>query len=263
MNSSAEPSLLPVNVRSAPPALRVFISYTGDDLKTYADTVAGVVTRLQWVPIYHQNWVSSGRPTVSGCLQMVQSCDILVVLVAHRYGWVPPIEEGGDGKKSITWMEVDHARQLSIPVLPYLIDEENYPWLLIHIEKLTNPEAGAQLNCFKAELKKTIAGFFGECHALALDVTIALKDAAEELLRTRRDKKVEQIKQKVNALFRTLCNQSEQSEVCVDWSDLSKHLKELELMIGKVGTASDAAQLLRNQPTSMPLWDAIGGARTR
>ena len=85
--------------------LRVFIAYTGEDLSEFADEVVNVVRRLQWTPIDHRDWAPSGRPSVQECRERVQSSDILVLLIAHRYGWVPTPEEGGDGETSITRLE--------------------------------------------------------------------------------------------------------------------------------------------------------------
>jgi hypothetical protein len=163
-------------------AIRVFISYTGEDLSAHAEAVAQVVTTLQWVPVDHKNWPSTGRPSVAECRAMIDRCNVLVVLVAHRYGWVPPIEEGGDGFTSITWLEVQHARAIDIPVIPYLVDED-YPWLPGHIEERTNPEVRKPLESLKTELRKGLAGTFGHPTELKALVAVALPQAVAPLLR--------------------------------------------------------------------------------
>jgi hypothetical protein len=104
--------------------MRVFISYTGEDLADHAAVVADAVRRLEWVAVDHRDWGASGRPSVSECKGRVLSCDILVVLVAHRYGWIPSKDEDGDGTTSITWLEVKTARDSGRQVLPYLIDPD-------------------------------------------------------------------------------------------------------------------------------------------
>jgi len=75
---------------------RVFVSYTGRDLTQHADAVASVIRRLEWIAIDHRYWSPNGRPSVSECKRNIESCDMLVVLIAHRYGWVPTTQEGGD-----------------------------------------------------------------------------------------------------------------------------------------------------------------------
>ena len=87
---------------------RVFVSYTGQDLEPHAEVVSDMVRKLNadternWVAIDHKFWSPTGRPSVKECMEQVARCQILVVLVAFRYGWVPSAEEGGDGESSIT-----------------------------------------------------------------------------------------------------------------------------------------------------------------
>ena len=96
---------------------RVFVSYTAQDLEVHADIVSDVVRKLEWVAIDHKFWSPSGRPSVSECIEHVESCQILVVLTAHRYGGIPSVEEGGDGERIITWIEVDHARDIGLEAM--------------------------------------------------------------------------------------------------------------------------------------------------
>ena len=103
---------------------RVFISYTAEDLTDHASVVADVVRRLEWVAVDHRYWGASGQRSVQECKSRVLSCDILVVLVAHRYGWIPSLAEGGDNATSITWHEVNWARASALPVLPYLVNPD-------------------------------------------------------------------------------------------------------------------------------------------
>src|SRR5580704_7152922 len=58
---------------------------------------------------------------------MVAQADALICIVAHRYGFVPPPEQGGDGERSITWLEVDAAKRAGKPVFVFLLDPKA-PW---------------------------------------------------------------------------------------------------------------------------------------
>ena len=64
---------------------------------------------------------ASTEPVVSECLRYAKEADVLVGIIAHRYGWEP------DGKKSITEMEYDAVTER----LMFLID----PTLPVNIEK--------------------------------------------------------------------------------------------------------------------------------
>jgi predicted acylesterase/phospholipase RssA len=160
----------------------VFISYTGEDLSAHADAIAQVVTTLQWVPVDHRNWPATGRPSVAECRSMINRCDVLVVLVAYRYGWVPTRDEGGDGFTSITWLELQHARAIGIPILPFLVDDD-YPWLPSDIEERTNPGVREPLETLKAELRRGLVNTFRNPAELKTLVAIALPQAVAPLLR--------------------------------------------------------------------------------
>lgn len=68
-------------------------------------------------------FAASGGPPLRVCLDKVSPCDVLVVIVAHRYGWVPPDQPGGD-TKSITWLECERAERDGKKVLAFLVDKD-------------------------------------------------------------------------------------------------------------------------------------------
>ena len=53
---------------------------------------------------------------MDACLKGVHEADLFVGIIAHRYGWEP------DGKKSITEMEYDEAKNNDIGCLMFQID---------------------------------------------------------------------------------------------------------------------------------------------
>jgi hypothetical protein len=152
--------------------MRVFISYTAEDLADHAGVVADVVRRLEWIALDHRDWGASGQPSVSECKRRVLSCDILVVLVAHRYGWIPSKDEGGDDTTSITWLEVKWARASGLQVLPYLVNPDA-SWPVKLIEGLRERDILQRLEAFKADLRQYISGFFGSDPA-SLEKTLPL-----------------------------------------------------------------------------------------
>ena len=56
----------------------------------------------------HENWPATGGLPLDECLKRVSKADVLVVIIAHRYGWVPP-EQGVGEYKGITWLECEEA----------------------------------------------------------------------------------------------------------------------------------------------------------
>ncbi len=108
--------------------LRVLISSTAIDLEDHRKAVLDGILRLEHLPIAMEHFGAIARPPLEVCREKVLTSDVVVVTVAHRYGWVPSEEQGGDGEKSITWYEVDFALAEGIPVLAYLVDPA-HPWL--------------------------------------------------------------------------------------------------------------------------------------
>jgi hypothetical protein len=74
-------------------------------------------------------FTASTRPTVEECRRFAKEADVLVGIIAWRYGWEP------DGKKSITEMEYDAAKQRlmflidpSLPVKPEMDYDPGPEW---------------------------------------------------------------------------------------------------------------------------------------
>jgi tetratricopeptide (TPR) repeat protein len=107
--------------------LRVFLSSTAVDLVEHREKVVKAIARLGDQPIHMEAFVAGPNAPVETCKGYVDSADTLVVLVAWQYGWVPQPEDGGDGKKSITWIEVEAALDAGKPVFSFIIDP-SFPW---------------------------------------------------------------------------------------------------------------------------------------
>ncbi|MCX6631890.1 MAG: SUMF1/EgtB/PvdO family nonheme iron enzyme, partial [Candidatus Solibacter sp.] len=106
----------------------VFISSTSDDLKEYREQAAKAARASGFAPRMMEDFPASGHaPTLPACLKMVAEAEVVVAIVAHRYGWVPEDPSNPDAK-SITWLECDHARKLGKEVLAFLVDPRYEGW---------------------------------------------------------------------------------------------------------------------------------------
>ncbi len=157
-----------------------FISYTAEDLAAHADVVSSVLRKLRVTPIDHRDSDATGAPSVAWCMEQIEQADILIVLVAERYGWVPPTAQGGDGIKSITWMEVEHAQKKNKIVLAYILTEDA-AWPMNLVESKKNPGILPLLNKFKDELKKNVSGFFTDAKSLDGPISRNVPKALEKL----------------------------------------------------------------------------------
>ena len=104
----------------------VFISSTVEDLAGYRRAADEGARIARCFPEVHELWVARDHPPLDECLERVRKADVLVVIVAYRYGWVPP-DQAGTERKSITWLECEEAAKHGREVLAFLVDEAA-PW---------------------------------------------------------------------------------------------------------------------------------------
>lgn len=117
--------------------MRVFVSSTSEDLRDYRGVARNVVLKMGWYPEMMENFGADSSPTVETCRQRIKSCDLLLLLVAFRQGWVPASDQGGNGIDSITALELAYAREQNIAVLAMVADDD-WP------QKYTEEEAQAR-----------------------------------------------------------------------------------------------------------------------
>ena len=81
-----------------------FISSTSEDLKEYRVAARDAAIAAGFLPVMMEYFAAGEGPPLGVCLDKVSPCDVVVVIVAHRYGWAPCDQPDGDAK-SITWLE--------------------------------------------------------------------------------------------------------------------------------------------------------------
>ena len=100
----------------------VFISATSEDLQEYRQAARDAVLMAGMRPEMMEYFGASGRPPLAECLARLSDCDLVIVLVARRYGWIPSHSSNPE-EKSITWLECEHAVALGKELLVFLLDE--------------------------------------------------------------------------------------------------------------------------------------------
>ena len=144
--------------------LDIFLSSTSEDLREDRDTVVEGLGGLGQFTVRMESFGAKPTKPLTACRKEVEGCDALIVLVGHRYGWIPGTEDGGDGEKSITWWEVTWALDAGKPVYAFLVDLKA-PWTgpreqdaLVaaanEAESLTTWRAVKRLQAFRAFLEK-------------------------------------------------------------------------------------------------------------
>ena len=107
----------------------IFLSSTSKDLQVYRNKVSDMIGRMGQTTIRMESFGAQPNKPLDTCRKEVEQCDALIVIVGHRYGWIPGKEEGGDAERSITWWEVAWALNAArpVPVYAFLIDPDS-PW---------------------------------------------------------------------------------------------------------------------------------------
>ena len=176
------------------PVLRIFISSTAIDLTGYRDKVRDAVLRLENLPIAMETFSALGGAPAPECMRMAAEADAVVCIVAHRYGYVPPLELGGDGERSITWLEVGAAKRAGKPVFAFLVDTKA-PWTEVKEQDrlVSEPEKAAEvfkavqkLQEFKAYLGRGFRQTFSSAEELAKLVAITLANFTPQATATAR-----------------------------------------------------------------------------
>jgi len=166
----------------------VFISSTSDDLKEHREQAAKAARSIGFSTRMMEDFPASGHAlSLQACGEMVAEAEVVVVIVGHRYGWVPDDPSNPDAK-SITWLECEHAWNVTKKeVLAFLVDPKEDKWPLDQYEgyRLTserkkpgileeverNEESLAK---FKKELSRYVRGTFTDPSSLRPLVSEAL-----------------------------------------------------------------------------------------
>src|SRR5215475_10836892 len=100
--------------RSAP--MKVFLSSTAQDLQAYRQIADDTILRLSMDVVGMERFGPLPGEPVMECERKARESDIVVCMVAHRYGFVPE-----KGKGSITRREVEAARAAGKAVLVWIV----------------------------------------------------------------------------------------------------------------------------------------------
>jgi hypothetical protein len=162
--------------------MKVFISSTSEDLKDYRAVARLTVLDVGWFPEMMEHFGAMPEATVEACYKKLVGCDLMILILAWRQGWVPAKEQGGNGEDSVTALELQFAREHQIPVLAFMADK-SWPGDLWEDTDV----ARAWVKKFRNELNLPATFFFNEDAPEKPDFRANLKkalvDYKEELLK--------------------------------------------------------------------------------
>jgi hypothetical protein len=131
------------------------ISSTARDLPEHRKEAMDACLRQGMFPEMMEHLPASDAEAISASLTMVDAADIYVLILAHRYGYVP--KTNSPDQISITEMEYDRAVGRKIPRLVFVMDK-SHP---ITIDDVEQGEGAIRLERFKDRVgTANIVNFF-------------------------------------------------------------------------------------------------------
>lgn len=114
--------------------MKVFLSSTALDLVAYRKVADDTILRMSQEAVVMERFGPLPGEPVAECERKARESDVVVCIVAHRYGFVPD-----KGLGSITRREVEAARAAGRKVLVWIVADD-YPWTeKKEQDLLTNP----------------------------------------------------------------------------------------------------------------------------
>lgn len=102
--------------------MKVFLSSTAQDLEAYRRVADDTILRLEQQSVAMERFGPLPNTPVEECERLARESDVVVCIVAHRYGFVPE-----KGRGSITRREVEAAHKAGKAVLVWIVSDD-HPW---------------------------------------------------------------------------------------------------------------------------------------
>jgi hypothetical protein len=149
---------------------KLYLSSTFQDLHAHREAVYKAVRRLGHKVELTDGFVASDRPVLETALEEVGASDVFVLLVAWRYGYVPPSQT-----HSITELELNAARARHIPCLVFIVPE-SAAWPLAYVDQ--DP---TEIRRFRRRLEEEfLVSYFTSPDDLALRIAAGLQEWTAE-----------------------------------------------------------------------------------
>lgn len=142
--------------------IRVFVSSTMDDLESERDAVVRRIAEFNFEPVNAEGWLPDGSSSWERIERELRSSHLLVLISGKRYGWIPEEGPGSGRDLSVTHLEADYARNLGIPIIPFL--------KRLKYGSPSDSEDAKRRDSFRKEIMKWSKGLFVTEFDLASDL---------------------------------------------------------------------------------------------
>src|SRR5437660_8550819 len=152
---------------------RVMISSTARDLPEHRKEVMDACLRQGMFPIMMEHLPASDNEAITASLEMVDEADIYLLILAHRYGYVPAANN--PERLSVTEHEYNRAIERKIPILTFAMHAD-HPVKAADVEK---GEGAEKLEAFKNRALLKGTNFFSSSADLRAHVINSLSHHRE------------------------------------------------------------------------------------
>lgn len=128
-----------------PPAFRVFVSSTYTDMLPYREAIRTAINKADCIPYGMERFGATSVPPIETCYEELASSQIYICAIGMRYGSIDETSQ-----KSYTQLEYEKAKELGLPILAFLVDEDKVEFKAKDIDR---GEGGVKLDQFKREIK--------------------------------------------------------------------------------------------------------------
>lgn len=156
----------------------VMVSSTTLDLPEHRDKVLDAILRRGCFPRMMEHATATGETALDFSLRLVDLAEVYIGIFGYRYGFIPNDPVKNPNKLSITELEYRRALERGIPVRCFFMGDD-HPGPKVSERKNfyeTDPDKEVKLEALKAEIGKTVVGFFNSPQELHGHVFQALTD---------------------------------------------------------------------------------------
>ncbi len=168
------------NTGNPPPAYRVFISSTYEDMKEFRSAAADALTNIQAIPMGMERFTAANQPAIDRCYEEIRQCQFCVSILGFRYGSLYK-----DSNLSYSEMEFDEAERLGIPILVFIREGS------LEANKI-DAEDFARRNRYKNKLQSSASNRLTTTFSSAEDLRDKLTRALQEEFKRNAENKENQ-----------------------------------------------------------------------
>lgn len=153
--------------------MKVYISSTFEDLREHRAAVQKALRRMGHDVISMEEYGAEAAKPLARCREDVRAADVYLIVLAWRYGYVPP--DDNPDKQSVTRLEFEEAKRAGKPVLAFMVDP-NAPWPPSQIDAISpDNDAAEAIRSFRDEVGMNyLAGIFRTADELASQAAAAV-----------------------------------------------------------------------------------------